>query len=267
MKHPDSHLSDEQLLLDVDGELSGHEEKLAREHLKSCWSCRARRQEFEGAITDFVRVHKLEFEPKLPPAAGPRALLKARLAELSASKRKGSEYFSFTCGLKAKAAICVALILGVAVTFLTLHRERRVGEHSVTYYMPDARLTPGATVLLNRTVVCSRPGDGNKLVPIALQRQVFQEYGISGADPRAYEVDYLVTPALGGADDIHNLWPHSHSAVWNANVKDALEDRLREMVCEGSLDLTEAQQEIATDWISAYKKYFHTETPLVVHEK
>ena len=86
----------------------------------------------------------------------------------------------------------------------------------------------------------------NKAVTAALRRKVFEEYGIAGADPRAYEVDYLVTPALGGADDIHNLWPHSYSStVWNAPVKDALEDRLREMVCDGSLDLAEAQREIA----------------------
>ena len=55
--------------------------------------------------------------------------------------------------------------------------------------------------------------------------------------------------------------------MWNARVKDALEDRLREMVCEGSLDLMEAQQEIAVNWIAAYKKYFHTETPLEQHYK
>lgn len=100
-------------------------------------------------------------------------------------------------------------------------------------------------------------------MPVALQRAVFQEYGISGADPRAYEVDYLITPGLGGADDIHNLWPHSYSStIWNARVKDALESRLRDMVCDGSLDLSAAQREIAENWIAAYKKYFHTEEPL-----
>jgi hypothetical protein len=100
-------------------------------------------------------------------------------------------------------------------------------------------------------------------VPAVLQRKVFEEYGIAGADPRAYEVDYLVTPALGGSDDIRNLWPHSYSAtVWNAQVKDALEDHLREMVCDGELDLATAQREIAVNWIEAYKKYFHTDRPL-----
>jgi hypothetical protein len=102
----------------------------------------------------------------------------------------------------------------------------------------------------------------NKIVSAALRKKVFQEYGIEKAEPRAYEVDYLVTPALGGADDIRNLWPHSYSSTaWNARVKDALEDRLREMVCEGSLDLTQAQREMAANWIAAYKKYFHTDKP------
>ncbi len=103
----------------------------------------------------------------------------------------------------------------------------------------------------------------NKAVSVALQRRVFDEYGIRPAAPGAYEVDYLITPALGGADDIHNLWPQSYTAtVWNAQVKDALEDHLRDLVCDGELDLASAQREIATNWIDAYKKYFHTDRPL-----
>lgn len=102
----------------------------------------------------------------------------------------------------------------------------------------------------------------NKAVSATIQKQVFAEYGIAAAEPWAYEVDYLVTPALGGADDLRNLWPHSYSTVWNARVKDDLEDRLRSMVCDGSLDLAEAQHEIAANWIAVYKKYFHTEYPL-----
>ena len=45
-------------------------------------------------------------------------------------------------------------------------------------------------------------------------------------------------------------------------MKDDLEDRLHEMVCNGRLDLTEAQREIASNWIAAYKKYFHTDKPV-----
>ena len=79
----------------------------------------------------------------------------------------------------------------------------------------------------------------------------------------AYELDYLITPALGGSGDIKNLWPQPYSSTWNARVKDQLEDHLHELVCQGQVQLTTAQTEIATDWISAYKRYFHTDKPRV----
>ena len=128
---------------------------------------------------------------------------------------------------------------------------------------PNPALTPGATVLVDQREVCRETSAKNKDVPVALRKRVFDEYGIRSADPKAYEVDYLITPALGGADDIHNLWPESNrSAVWNAEVKDSLEDHLRDLVCDGQLDLATAQREIATNWIEAYKKYFHTDRPV-----
>ncbi len=253
-----AHLSDQQLLLDVEGELSTRDERIARQHLAGCWKCRARREELETAIIGFARVYQQEFDEKLPPAAGPRALLKAQLAQLASGGR--FNWLPFSRRFAWAVALCGLLALGLFLVRTT--RERRVAIVSI----PDSKLTPGATLLVNRPAVCAQENIKNKAVPVALQRRVFEEYGISGADPRAYEVDYLVTPALGGADDIHNLWPHSYShTVWNAQVKDALEDHLRDMVCEGSMDLEEAQREIAANWIVAYKKYFHTDQPLAEH--
>ncbi|MGA3190581.1 MAG: hypothetical protein ABSF22_26040 [Bryobacteraceae bacterium] len=258
----DQHLPDQQLLLDVEGELSPHEERLARAHLSGCWKCRARRQELENAITGFVRVYQREFDEKLPPAAGPRALLKAHLAELSANGvRRGAGWFTYPRAFASAAALCCLLAFG-----FMMERQSASRRHVLIVSIPDSRLTPGATLLASRPAVCAQENIKNKAVPVALQRKVFEQYGITGADPRAYEVDYLVTPALGGADDIHNLWPHSYAhTVWNARVKDALEDRLRDMVCDGSIDLAEAQTEIASNWIAAYKKYFHTDQPLPEH--
>jgi hypothetical protein len=266
MKNADSHLSDQQLLLDVEGELSPRDENLVREHLHACWKCRARRQELENAIVDFVRIHQQDLDAKIPPAAGPRALLKARIAQLSATEPDWRpEWFTVSHGLACGAAICGLLAFGLFLVRSNAVRHRSRVQVSVVS-IPDSRLTPGATVLVSRSAVCAESNTKNKPVSAAVQRRVFEEYGISGVDPRAYEVDYLVTPALGGADDIHNLWPHSYSAtVWNAQVKDALEDRLRGMVCDGSLDLTEAQRQIASNWIAAYKKYFHTDQPLERH--
>ena len=83
-----------------------------------------------------------------------------------------------------------------------------------------------------------------------------------------YEVDYLIAPGLGGAEDIHNLWPEPYtSRAWNAHIKDTLEERLHQLVCDGELDLPTAQRDIATDWIVAYKKYFHTDRPLALRSR
>lgn len=96
-----------------------------------------------------------------------------------------------------------------------------------------------------------------------MQQAVFHEYGMDGAPPRAYEVDHLITPALGGTDDIRNLWPEPYTSTeWNAHVKDKLEDRLHDLVCGGKLDLATAQRDMASNWIQAYKKYFHADQPL-----
>jgi hypothetical protein len=78
----------------------------------------------------------------------------------------------------------------------------------------------------------------------------------------------LIAPGLGGTENIHNLWPEpSKTAGWNALVKDDLEERLHQLVCSGDLDLSTAQRDIATDWIAAYKKYFHTDAPLPPHSR
>jgi hypothetical protein len=99
-----------------------------------------------------------------------------------------------------------------------------------------------------------------RAVPSSLRQQVFREYGIVNPRPEDYEIDYLITPGLGGADDIHNLWPEpTSSSAWNARVKDALEERLHQLVCDGELDLPTAQRAIAADWITAYKKYLGTD--------
>jgi hypothetical protein len=100
--------------------------------------------------------------------------------------------------------------------------------------------------------------------PIALK--VFEAYGVSDPPPGAYELDYLIAPELGGTNDIRNLWPQPYRTLpWDAHAKDALEDRLYQLVCDGSLTLATAQQDLATDWIAAYKKYFRTRAPLPMH--
>jgi len=131
-------------------------------------------------------------------------------------------------------------------------------------YLPDARLTPGAASALTADQVCVVERETE--IPESLARRVFAQYQIDRPAPRAYEVDYLISPSLGGADDIRNLWPQPYrGGDWTANVKDALEDHLRGLVCSGKLRLTDAQRDIATDWVAAYRKHFKTDKPLPTH--
>lgn len=239
------HLSDQELLRVMDGEF---ESAGAAAHLTECWTCRARKQELEGAIAEFIRLPK----PALPSAEGPRALLKAQMAQLQVHREIGWSNWWLAAALSG-------LLIATGVTIGQLWRQT---SRIVVVTVPNPKLTPGATVLMSPSEVCNASNAKNKAVPVALRKKVFEAYGISRAEPRAYEVDYLITPALGGADDIHNLWPQTYSdTAWNAQVKDDLEDHLRALVCEGKLDLATAQREIAGNWIDAYKKYFHTDRP------
>jgi hypothetical protein len=263
MKYEESHLSDQDILLAVDGELPPSRAAQVVAHLSGCWSCRARKREIEEAIVEFIHFRHDSLDPLLPSPAGPRALLKARLAEdASASRPFWNRWARIPMWKYATAAL---LFAGAAAIYQygSSVIPSRPDLHSVPVSFPEPSLTPGAVATVNRDQICKGARPKNRAVPVSLQRKVFEEYGIPGAEPRAYEVDYLITPALGGADDIRNLWPQSNSsAVWNARVKDALEDRLHELVCDGDLDLVAAQREISSDWIAAYKKYFHTDTPL-----
>ncbi|HLH03802.1 MAG TPA: hypothetical protein VKX25_13610 [Bryobacteraceae bacterium] len=260
----ESHLSDSQLVSAIDGELSQKDNILAQAHLAACWSCRARRQELESAIADFVRVHRERLDGTIPPEDGPRALLKARMAQLESAHGTRSPRLSWLHSWRTAFALATTVLVLAASLYLARRVwSARHSETLVAVIKPDPNLTPGATVLLSRGELCRESNTNNKAVPVSLQRRIFDEYGIHTRRVNSYEVDYLITPALGGADDIHNLWPQSRSATaWNAEVKDALEDHLRHMVCEGQIDLTVAQREMAADWIQAYKKYFHTDRPL-----
>jgi hypothetical protein len=257
MEFKGPHISDEDLMMAIDGELPDDAAAEVGAHLEDCWACRSRRREIESAIAVFMKVQERNLS-ELPPAAGPRALLKARMAQMPSPTRGA--------GQLPPLWMQIAAVL-VLAAFVTVLAGRRAASHPArtvgTLLEPNASLTPGATIQASRNQVCAAPNPNNRSVPAPLQRQVFEEYGISGSQTRAYEVDYLITPALGGADDIHNLWPQSYSeTVWNARVKDALESRLRELVCEGQVDLATAQRDISMDWIAAYKKYFQTDQPL-----
>jgi hypothetical protein len=127
--------------------------------------------------------------------------------------------------------------------------------------VPDHALTPGAVLAVTKSDVCV-PGYSKKVrhVPVSVKRQVFAEYKIPYSQHRLYEVDHLSSLEISGSNSLKNLWPEPYDLCVNgkqigARTKDRLENEMHRRVCNGMLDLNQAAREIASDWISAYRKY------------
>ena len=131
--------------------------------------------------------------------------------------------------------------------------------------LPDHVLTPGAinsniTQENIQQTVCVK-GYTKTIRPPAhftnkLKKRQMREYGYADRNPKHYEEDHLIALSIGGAsDDSRNLWPEPRNSEWNAKKKDRLEFVLYKMVCNQEISLAEAQHEMATNWIEAWKRY------------
>jgi hypothetical protein len=256
---PDRHISDQELMMAVDGELPARRLAKVHSHLAACEQCRSRSRDIGEAIAEYSLLHRSGYG-QLPSAMGPRNLLRARLAALAEQSplKTAPKHWIWAT---AAAAILVLLAGLTILPRVTRDRQEALG------VIPNARLTPGAVVSTDERNVCSAVSLGSaRVIPAAMGQRVFEEYGIHSPQPRAYELDYLIAPELGGSGDIRNVWPQPYSAtVWNSHLKDALEGRLHDLVCSGRIPLVTAQHDIATNWVAAYKKYFQTLTPLPDH--
>ena len=255
------HIPDPDLLLAADGELPPVRADQIRDHLAECPSCRLRDAGLRQTLADVVQAQHQYFDPQLPPMEVSKSRLQARLAqagEMAPPHARPRHRLAW-------AAVAILLVGVSAMWYGWTERRARAPEAE---FAPNTAWTPGSVRASNQDAVCSAPDreTPGPVVSASVAQEVFRRYGIRNPRPRSYELDYLIPPALGGTGDPRNLWPQPYSAgVWNARVKDALEDRLRTLVCEGSLDLATAQRDLARDWIAAYKKYFRTGTPLLDH--
>ncbi|MEG9431398.1 anti-sigma factor family protein [Terriglobus sp. ADX1] len=252
------HISDETLLLLMDGELPDHQAAAAMEHLEECAACRQRRDAFTGLLAEVTVL-----EPQVAPPNTVRESLAQRMAVTAEARRPAWLH------PRLLMKIAAVLLLGVGALayrhFYTLPQNAMVS-YEETGPEPNHSITPGSVRNAELSELCIMPDDNlDPVVTAEKKRAVFAAYGLDDRASRAYQVDYLINPQLGGNDEFQNLWPEPyHATVWNAQAKDALETRLHGMVCSGQMGLEEAQREIATDWIGAYKKTFHADRPVRV---
>jgi hypothetical protein len=118
---------------------------------------------------------------------------------------------------------------------------------------PDPHCTPGALnpAVTQATIgqtICQTGWTGTVRPPESVTEAdnavSMDAYGDSG--PMGdYEYDHFVPLELGGAvNDARNLWPEPGASP---NPKDAVEDDLREKVCDGQMTLAQAQRAITTN--------------------
>lgn len=135
--------------------------------------------------------------------------------------------------------------------------------------LPDPATTPGAmapdvTQANIATTICVPGFTKPPRRPPVSYTSAFKRAQLAAVggdqDPRDFEEDHLVPLSLGGApQDPRNLWPEHWADPWGARTKDRLELKLHELVCAGTIPLAQAQHDIATDWIIAYRRYCPTE--------
>jgi hypothetical protein len=252
------HLSDERLLQLVDGELLPRQAEAARCHLRACPACRARFERIEASATEFSRAYRGEVDADLSGTAAAsrsREALKTQLADITRQGRRGPSWVT-------ASALLVAALVGLEfVSSRSLPPPAPVARRTTA--RPIAYLTPGATRPVAVADLCASRRAAPRVIPARVRQAVVRDYSMEHVPAHDYELDYLITPELGGSDDRRNLWPeHYSSDSWNARVKDELEALLPKLVCAGTLPLETAQRDMATDWIAAYKKYFNTDRPL-----
>jgi len=254
------HPSDDFLLRAIDGELSAG--RLARldRHLERCERCRRRFNDVDAWTDEMPRAFEA---PDALHEASPalRARVLARVRELASQPSRS--VFS----TRERLACALSLLLVVASLFGP--RPIRSRTNAVPWSEPGPRpansITPGAATVPDMGVLCTQASIAKPSIPSSVRQAVLRSYGMEQAREDEYELDYLITPELGGIADVRNLWPERYeTGVWNPHVKDQLELLLPELVCRQALDLAVAQHDIASDWIAAYQKYFHTDRPIVL---
>jgi hypothetical protein len=269
MEHQNHHPSDHDLVLAFDGELPDHRQAAVATHLADCAPCRCRRGEIARVTTMVTTLHGST--PGDSEQSASRERLRMQLAELTSQAQSSSGIpirlvFELPRWISTAAAVA-ALVLLAGVVYRLAPIGRAVSGVDPGA-LPIASLTPGATWNITTADLCAPHPQEQRPVADAVRQQVLRGYGMSHVPAVEYELDYLITPELGGAPAAENLWPQRYaSRTWNAHVKDQLEQLLPRLVCDGVVSLETAQREIAGDWVDAYKRYFRTNVPLLAHAR
>jgi hypothetical protein len=122
--------------------------------------------------------------------------------------------------------------------------------------LPDHDCTPGAIFeTATPEIICvSGYTKTVRNVSVTTKKKVYAMYELDYPPPYgSYEADHLIPLALGGNNEITNLFPESAEPRPGFKEKDVVENYLHEQVCQGRVALNVAQEIIATNWLQVYE--------------
>jgi hypothetical protein len=246
------HPADAELLGLIDVEIPTARAVEIEQHLKCCPACAKRHAALGGVSDELVDLRR-------SAAAADVSLVRDHISH---ALRRDLEH------RRARRAP-IALALTAALIFFVVRHESLLLHQSLLVErgaLPVRSFTPGLAHAVSIEELCTGRPREIPAVSSALQLQVLRDYGMEDVPATEYELDYLITPELGGIADRRNLWPEPYGLrAWNAHAKDALETRLPQLICRGEIDLVTAQREIASNWIAAHKKYLAGEPAVELH--
>ena len=132
------------------------------------------------------------------------------------------------------------------------------GECIIKEGLPDFACSPGDVFPEATPEQICVPGYSKTVrnTPQSLKDEVYRTYDMNPKQPPCpCMVDHIIPLQIGGSNDIKNLFPQPSTGPLNSKRKDKLENYLKREICRGHISMEQAQQEIGTDWVSAYYKY------------
>lgn len=161
--------------------------------------------------------------------------------------------------------LVIFIIGATAIASYSVSKQAKLGNK--LSYLPNSQLTPGAiNLLINQgnidQNICKKGWSTSSERPSSnyttdlKKKQLAGKYnGYTDMKSGDYEEDHLISLELGGdPTDPKNLWPEPYAEPFGAKDKDKVENYLHAQVCNGSITLQKAQQEVVTNWVVVYQQ-------------
>lgn len=161
--------------------------------------------------------------------------------------------------------VIIIIVVVAALTFTTFFKSpeaptstNKTSPFYLTQYSnivyPNKELTPGQIQTNDLNIICYHYYDQLLIqIPDDITQQVYQEYIIKNPGYKEFEIDHWIPLALGGSNNIQNLWPQPVTSP-GYKEKDYVQLYLRDQVCNHNMSLTDARQQITGDWYSLFLK-------------